>query len=309
MTNVQQGSENPEILEVIEDAHVTLSTVPQKTEVSVTSSSHLFDLTTKFLNFSDIPHTDAEIVSPLDVHVHHKVPSKQTSIMRVTTLEKEVAELKRDDPLKTHVSALVDEHLDARLGATRDEFMNFLLVSITARITKQVKNQIPHILPKEVSNFSPPVIQSMVTESLKQAVLAKESSKTQSSYEAAATFTKFELKKILIKKMDKSESYLAAPEHRDCYEGLKKSYDLDKTFFSIYGKVYLLKRRRKDKDKDEDPFVGSDRGLKKRKTSKNAESTKSLKAKESQSSSSKGNKSKSKSFGKAVHSEERGCRL
>nr|GEY03722.1 hypothetical protein [Tanacetum cinerariifolium] len=60
-----------------------------------------------------------------------------------------------DDPFKTQVTALVDEHLDARLGATRDEFMNFLSASITARITKQVKNQLPQILPKEVSNFSP----------------------------------------------------------------------------------------------------------------------------------------------------------
>ncbi|GJW11382.1 hypothetical protein Tco_1577209 [Tanacetum coccineum] len=32
MTNVQQGNENPEISQVIEDAHVTLFTVPQKTE-------------------------------------------------------------------------------------------------------------------------------------------------------------------------------------------------------------------------------------------------------------------------------------
>ncbi|GKD15478.1 hypothetical protein Tco_1199885 [Tanacetum coccineum] len=70
--------------------------------------------------------------------------------------------------------------------------------------------------------------------------------------------------------MDKSKSYLAAPEHKECYEGLKKSYDLDKTIFSTYGKVYSLKRSRKDKDKDENPFAGSDRGLKKRKTSKDA---------------------------------------
>ncbi|GJY02271.1 hypothetical protein Tco_0360423 [Tanacetum coccineum] len=41
-----------------------------------------------------------------------------------------------------------------------------------------------------------------------------------------------------------------------------------------YDKVYSLKRSRKDKDKDEDPFAGSDRGLKKRKTSKDAEPTK-----------------------------------
>ncbi|GJS59003.1 hypothetical protein Tco_0653787 [Tanacetum coccineum] len=108
----------------------------------------------------------------------------------------------------------------------------------------------------------------MINESLKHVVLAKESSQPQSSYKAAATLIEFELKKILIDKMDKSESYLAAPEHRDCYEGLKKSYELDKTFFYTYDKVYSLKRSRKDKDKDKDPFAGSDRGLKKRKTSK-----------------------------------------
>ncbi|GJS23092.1 hypothetical protein Tco_0451724 [Tanacetum coccineum] len=77
----------------------------------------------------------------------------------------------------------------------------------------------------------------MINESLEHIVLAKGSSQPQSSYEAAATLTEFELKKILIDKMNKSESYLAAPEHIDWYEGLKKSYELDKTFFSTYDKV------------------------------------------------------------------------
>ncbi|GKE43209.1 hypothetical protein Tco_1470493, partial [Tanacetum coccineum] len=54
---------------------------------------------------------------------------------RVTTLEKEVAELKMNDLLNTQVTALVDEHLDSRLGATRDEFMSYLSASITTRIT------------------------------------------------------------------------------------------------------------------------------------------------------------------------------
>ncbi|GJY07057.1 hypothetical protein Tco_0374111 [Tanacetum coccineum] len=109
MTNVQQGNENPEILQVIEDAHVTFSTVPQKTEVLM----HKLFLQWMF-----------------------------TSIMKVTTLEKEVAELKKD-PLYTQVTALVDDHLDARLGATKDEFMNRLFASITARVTGQVKIQLP----------------------------------------------------------------------------------------------------------------------------------------------------------------------
>nr|GFA58309.1 hypothetical protein [Tanacetum cinerariifolium] len=245
-------NENLEILQVIKYAHVTLSTVPQKTKILVTSSSPSSDLAAKFLSIVDIPHSDAEIVSPLDVHVHHEVPSQQTPTLltlpisvitdsppvfstiipqslpsftpppqqssptpppiaeatnpssippdfasvlqfnnRVTTLEKEVIELKKDDPLKTQVTTLVDEHLD--------EFMIFLLASLIARITEQVKNQLPQILLEEVSNFASPAIQRMLTDSLKQV------------------------------------------------------------------------RSQKDKDKDEDPSVRSNRGLKKRKTSKDAE--------------------------------------
>ncbi|GJR02785.1 hypothetical protein Tco_0525769 [Tanacetum coccineum] len=60
MNDAQKGNENLVITQeqVIDDAHVTISTVTKKTEVPVTSSS--------------------QIVSPLDVHVHHEVPSNQT---------------------------------------------------------------------------------------------------------------------------------------------------------------------------------------------------------------------------------------
>ncbi|GJR23392.1 hypothetical protein Tco_0971919 [Tanacetum coccineum] len=253
-----------------------------KIEVPITSSSHSSDLAAKFLNFADIPTTEAEIVSPMDVHSFTPPPllspptlpptikatNPQSALPdfasvfqfnnRVTTLEKDVSELKKDDPLKTQVTVLVDKHLDARLRATRDEFIYYLSAAITARIIEQVKNQLPQILPKEVSNFAPSVIQSMIIELLEQAVLAKESSQPQSSNEAAASLTEFELKNILINKMDKNESYLAAPEHRECYDGLIKSYDLDKSLFSTYDKVYSLKRSQKDIDKDEDPSTGSD---------------------------------------------------
>ncbi|GKE34634.1 hypothetical protein Tco_1453956, partial [Tanacetum coccineum] len=128
----------------------------KKTKVLVTSSSHSSDLAAKFLNFLDIPYTDAKIVSPIDVHVHHEVPSKQT-------------------PTLLTIPVLV------------------------------------------ITDSSP---------------------------------------------------------------------------------------KRSRKDKDEDPFAGSDRGLKKRKTSKDVEPAKGPKAKESQSGSSKGDKSQSKSSRKSVQSEE-----
>ncbi|GJV37675.1 hypothetical protein Tco_1410152 [Tanacetum coccineum] len=71
MIDDQQGNENLETTQeqVVEDSHVTISTVTKKTEVHITSSSCSSDLASKFLNFVDIPHTDAEIVSPLDVHL------------------------------------------------------------------------------------------------------------------------------------------------------------------------------------------------------------------------------------------------
>nr|GEX36969.1 hypothetical protein [Tanacetum cinerariifolium] len=130
----------------------------------------------------------------------------------------------------------------------------------------------------------------MIEESLNQVNLEKASSQPQSTYEAAATLTEFELKKILIDKMNTSKSYLTAPEHQECYDGIIKSYNLDKDFFSSYD-VYSLKRSRKDKDKNEGPFAGSDQGFKKRKTSKAAEPTTGPKSKDSTSGSSKGTKS------------------
>ncbi|GKC89849.1 hypothetical protein Tco_1150498 [Tanacetum coccineum] len=252
ITDKAEGDEDEEMdyttSQLCDDVDIRLNKPIQaddetKTEVSVTSSSYSSDLAAKFLNFADIPTIEAKIVSLIDVHVHHEVPSKQTPTLlivpvlviiesspiystiipqsipsftppppqstttppltteatnlpstlpnftsvfqfdnRVTTLEKEVVELKRNDPLNTQVTALVDEHLDSRLGATKDEFMNYLSASITTRITEQLKNQLPQILPKE--------------------------------------------------------------------------------------------RSQKDKDKDEDPSDGSDRGLKKRKTSKDAKPAK-----------------------------------
>nr|GEW55060.1 hypothetical protein [Tanacetum cinerariifolium] len=132
---VHQGNENLEITldQVIEDAHVTISIIAKKTEVLVTSSSHSSDLASKFLNFVDIPYADVEIVSPMDVHVHHEVPSSQTptllivpdmvitesSLVYTTAIPQSLPSLTRPPPLSTplppptieatnHLSTLLD---------------------------------------------------------------------------------------------------------------------------------------------------------------------------------------------------------
>ncbi|GJZ14595.1 hypothetical protein Tco_0550272 [Tanacetum coccineum] len=68
-------------------------------EVPVTSSSRSSDLASKFLNFSDIPQTDAEIVSPLDVHVHHEVPRTQAP----TLLTIPVSVIPESSPVFTNI--------------------------------------------------------------------------------------------------------------------------------------------------------------------------------------------------------------
>nr|GEW07954.1 hypothetical protein [Tanacetum cinerariifolium] len=232
-----------------------------KNEVPVTSSSHSSDLAAKFLNFLDIPHKNAKIISPLDVHVRHEVPNQQTPTLLIvpisvitdssplfsTIILKSLPSFTPPPKQSTCIPPPTTKAINP-VSTLLDFAPVFQFYNRVTTLEKEVV-ELKEVLPKEVSNFSPLVIQSMVTESLKKAILAKESSQPQSSYEANATLTEFKLKKILIDKMDKSESYLAAPEHREYYEGLKKSYYLDKNFFSTYGKVYSLKRSRKTKIK------------------------------------------------------------
>ncbi|GKC00173.1 hypothetical protein Tco_0986309 [Tanacetum coccineum] len=148
------------------------------------------------------------------------------------------------------------------------------------------------------------MIQSSITKSLKNIVLAKSSSQPKSTYEAAASLTEFELKKIPLDKIQRSKSYRGAQEHKDLYDALVKSYKHDKDLFESYSKVYSLKRDQKDKDKDKDPPAGSDQGLKKQKMSKDVEPSRGSKSKESKSSSSKGSKSQPKSSGKSAQAVE-----
>ncbi|GKA85550.1 hypothetical protein Tco_0807204 [Tanacetum coccineum] len=66
----------------------------------------------------------------------------------------------------------------------------------------------------------------------------------------------------------------------------------------------LKKRKLDNADKDEGSSAGSDRGLKRHKTSKDVEPSTGSKSKESKSSSSKGTKSQPKSSGKSTQAEE-----
>ncbi|GJT06516.1 hypothetical protein Tco_0840978 [Tanacetum coccineum] len=169
---------------------------------------------------------------------------------RVSTLETELSQLKQADhsaqllkSVKSQLPTMVDDLLSTRIGYA----------------TRTALDLLPQILPKEVSDFVTPVIQSTINESLENVILAKSSSQPKSTCKEAESLTEFELKKILLDKMERSESYKTSPKHKELYEGLVKSYNLHKDLFSSYGNVYSLKRDRDDKDKYEDPSAGSSR--------------------------------------------------
>nr|GEU38659.1 retrotransposon protein, putative, unclassified [Tanacetum cinerariifolium] len=177
-----------------------------KTEVLVTSSSHLSDLAAKFLNFSDIPHSDAEIVSPMDVHVQHEVPSQKTPTLLTTP----VSIISNSSPV---ISTIISQSLPSFTPPPQES-------TSTPPPTTEATNPLstlPDFTPVFPFNNKVTTLEKEVPE---------------------------------LKEEDPFKTQLAAPEHRECYEGLKKSYDLDKTFFFNYGKVYSWKRIRKEKDKD-----------------------------------------------------------
>ncbi|GKD83817.1 hypothetical protein Tco_1350656 [Tanacetum coccineum] len=73
--------------------------------------------------------------------------------------------------------------------------------------------------------------------------------------------------------MEKNKSYDKADYKKKLYNALVESYNTDKDLFDSYGEVFSLTRSRDKKDKDRDPSAGSDRGTKRRKSSKYVESS------------------------------------
>ncbi|GJR49866.1 hypothetical protein Tco_1400387 [Tanacetum coccineum] len=306
------GTQQTTYEQVKDDEHVILTIVhdTQKTKVPLQSSSISFDFANQFLNLDNAPPVDNEVMSMMNVMVLHEEPSTQTPSLltiRVTSQIPAMVDTQLSTRLKDSIQKAFRSYtieFEKKAKDKKKRYIDFVEKSVKEIIKDEVKSQLPQILPKEVSDYATPVIQSTITESLKNVVLAKSSSQPKSTYEAAASLAKFELNKILLDKMQKSNSYRAAQEHRDLYDALVKYYKIDKDLFESYGKAYYLKRDREDKDKDEDPPVGSDQGLKRRKTSKDVEPSKCSKSKELKSRSSKGTNSQPKSSGKSAQAEE-----
>ncbi|GJS40532.1 hypothetical protein Tco_0565575, partial [Tanacetum coccineum] len=72
-------------------------------------------------------------------------------------------------------------------------------------------------------------------------------------------------------------SLFGSDEQKNLYKALVDAYESDKLILDTYGDTISFKRRRDDEDKDEEPYVGSNRGSKRRRARKEPESTSSPK--------------------------------
>nr|GEX08224.1 hypothetical protein [Tanacetum cinerariifolium] len=153
----------------MDDEHLILTTIhnTQKTEVPLPSSFVLADFANQFLNLDNVPPTDTEVISMMNVKVCHEEPNTQTPPL-----------------LNIHVTAK-DE---------RKRYIDLVEKSVKDIIKDEVKSQLPHILPKEVSDYATP---------------------------AAASLTVFELKKILLDKIQKNKDKDEDPP-AGSDQGLKK---------------------------------------------------------------------------------------
>nr|GEU75250.1 copia protein [Tanacetum cinerariifolium] len=121
------------------------------------------------------------------------------------------------------------------------------------RVEYGVQVQVFNIMPK---------IEKYVTKYLEAKVLVRSTNQPQTSYTVAASLLEFELKKILIDKIEENKSINRSDIQKNLYNALVESYNSDKDIITSYGDVVTLKRGKDDQDKDEDPSFGSNQGSK-----------------------------------------------
>nr|GEU31202.1 uncharacterized mitochondrial protein AtMg00810-like [Tanacetum cinerariifolium] len=255
MTNAEQGGEDQQnasqdsgFMQEEEDAHVTLTTVYDKTESPLQSSSISSDFTSKLLNLDDPSPNINSLMNTSTVP-----PPPPPFDQRVSALETKVSEFNQTSQFAEALSSIpgiVDNYLASNLKEEVNVVVQ--LQSNKLREEAQAENQ-------EFLNKIDLIMKAIINE--------------QTSYAVATSLLKFELKNVLIDKMETNESI--------------NKLDIQN-----------------DQNKDKDPSSGSDRGTKK-KSSKDVEPSQGLKSKESNSSSSfKGTQSQPKSSSRSTQAEE-----
>nr|GEX08082.1 hypothetical protein [Tanacetum cinerariifolium] len=200
-----------------EDAHVTLTTIHDKTEGPLQSSSVSSDFASKLLNLDNTGQDVNEIASLMNTST--VPPPPPLFDQRVSALETKVSKFNQTSQFAevvSSISGIVDNYLASKL---KEE------VNVVAIIKEQVKAQVSKFMPQ---------IEKYVIEYLGAKVLVRSTNQPQTYYAVAASLLKFELKKILIDKMETNESINRSDIQRNLYNELVESYNTDEDILSTY---------------------------------------------------------------------------
>ncbi|GJY13925.1 hypothetical protein Tco_0383234 [Tanacetum coccineum] len=196
---------------------------------------------------------------------------------------------------------LQSDKLKEEAQAENEDFINKIDENMKKIIKEQVKVQVKEQVSKILSK-----IKKLVNEQLETKVLIRSSNEARTSHDVAANLSKLELKKILIDKMEKTQSIDRSVQQKTLYKALVDAYESDNDILASYGDTVTLKRHRDDEDEDEEPSAGSDWGSKRRRAGEEPESSSAPKDKTSKltGKSKEGSKSHQKSTGKSAQAEE-----
>ncbi|GJY46304.1 hypothetical protein Tco_0435367 [Tanacetum coccineum] len=245
--------------------------IPEISTAHTTTAPPTISIITPLPQLTTPPLVPTNVPTTTSIHALLDFSSLFGFDQRVSTLERELSQLKQAEhsaqllkSAKSQIPTIVNDLLSIRIGYAARTALQSYTKEFEKKAQEERKLYIDVV--EKLSN---------INESLENIILAKSSSQPKSTYEAAASLIEFELKKILLDKIEKSKSYQATPEYRELYDGLVKSYNFEKDLFSSYGNI-----------------------------SKDAEPPKGSKSKDSKTSSSKGTKSQPKSSRKSVQAKE-----
>ncbi|GJX15355.1 retrovirus-related pol polyprotein from transposon TNT 1-94 [Tanacetum coccineum] len=247
MTNAEQGREDLQnashesgFVQEEDDGHVTLTTVHDKTEGTMQSSSVSSDFTSKLLNLDNTGPDVNEIASLMNTSTVPPSPPPVNPSSHLTTTPQQ----QTPDSTTTTTNPTI----------TLPEIPNFASLfrfeqRVSALETKLSEfNQTSQFA--EVVSLIPGIVDQYLASKMKEAV--------DTSYAVAASLSEFELKKIPIDKIKTNKSINRSDIQKNLYNALVEAYNSDKDIITSYVDVVTLKRGRDDQDKDEDPSVGSD---------------------------------------------------
>nr|GEU63976.1 hypothetical protein [Tanacetum cinerariifolium] len=132
----KSGSQEKSYHQVVEEAHVTLTT-SQKTKGSKQSSSWSSDFASKFLIFDNVPPVVDEVASMMNVKVRQEESSTQAPPL-----------------LSVPVTAIPESSIKAQ--EEKDRYINLVEKSVKDIIKDEVKGQLPQILPKKSVQVAKP---------------------------------------------------------------------------------------------------------------------------------------------------------